>query len=57
VVDALGLFAQLIGAQLALEDRVEQADTALLDANAKLQLRDQFVASSVTTCATPSGPS
>jgi len=44
VVDALGLFAQLIGAQLALEDRVEQADTALLDANAKLQLRDQFVA-------------
>ncbi|MBN6151186.1 GAF domain-containing sensor histidine kinase [Xanthomonas sp. AmX2] len=40
----LDLFAQLIGAHLEAEDRVLQRDTALADAEATAQLREEFIA-------------
>ena len=44
VVKTLELFAQLIAAQLDTEERLEQSDSALLDARDTAKLREQFIA-------------
>lgn len=43
-VETFRLFAQLIGAQMDAQDRLEQSEAALLDARETAELRDQFIA-------------
>ena len=44
VLATLGLFAELVAAQLEVEERLEASRTALLDAEAMGALREQFIA-------------
>jgi signal transduction histidine kinase len=44
IVETLQLFAQLIGAQLDLEGRLESSTVALVDAREDGELREQFIA-------------
>ncbi len=44
ILETLQLFAQLIGAQLDLQDRLAESDRALSDANELAGLREQFIA-------------
>jgi signal transduction histidine kinase len=44
LLPTLTLFAELVGAQLDLEEQLSQSRSALLDANEAAMLRDQFIA-------------